>query len=84
MFQLEDNKQFESEILNLKHPKINHLIRKNDNSWTRTTLKKAARFVEHLEEVFTPNEPVSNNNSTISIIKLIVSKTLTSLPVKKF
>lgn len=68
-----------------KQSKTNHPIRNSDNSWTKTNSEKAARFAQHLEEVFTPNEFVSNKVSLQSQISNFLNQThQLDLPIRKF
>lgn len=68
-----------------KQPKTNNPVRKNDNSWTKNNSEKAARFAEHLEAVFTPNDTGQNNISIQSQISDFLNQThQLDLPITKF
>lgn len=64
-----------------RYPKINHPIRKPDNSWTKNNSEKATTFANHLCNVFTPN---TNEVVPENIQKFLEETHQLDLPIKKF
>lgn len=67
-----------------KQPKVNHPIRKPNNTWTKSNYEKAETFTTHLKNVFTPNSS-NNDDHAFHYIEDFLNEThQMELPIKKF
>jgi hypothetical protein len=58
-------------------------IRKADRSWAKSDLEKAKKFVDHLSQVFTPQNSEHHHNND-EIQKFLDAPCQISLPIKAF